>query len=150
MAGGISVKNLGLYWYNGQEFKKVYGVVDPITQTVTVESPNLGKYQIRALARADGTTFDLSNISGRAITPNGDGLNDIVIFTYDPGPSNESVSGRIYDVMGAYVADMTPGLVPNTLTWNGRAGGRTVGSGAYVYSIKGGGKTYTGTIVVAR
>ncbi|MEQ1920076.1 MAG: hypothetical protein ABL955_12840, partial [Elusimicrobiota bacterium] len=148
--GGISVKNLGLYWYNGQEFKKVYGVVDPITQTVTVQSPNLGKYQIRALSRADGTTFDLSNISGRAITPNGDGLNDIVIFTYDPGPGNESVSGRIYDVMGAYVSDMTAGLVPNTLTWNGRSGGRIVGSGAYVYSIKGGGKTYTGTIVVAR
>ncbi len=149
-AGGLSVKNLGLYWYNGQEFKKVYGVVDPITQTVTVQSPNLGKYQIRALSRADGTTFDLSNISGRAITPNGDGLNDIVIFTYDPGPGNESVSGRIYDVMGAYVSDMTAGLVPNTLIWNGRSGGRVVGSGAYVYSIKGGGKTYTGTIVVAR
>ncbi len=147
---GVTVKNLGLFWYNGAEFKKVYGVVDPLTQTVTVESPNLGKYQIRALARADGAVFDVSNISGRAITPNGDGVNDIVIFTYDPGPNREAVTGRIYDVMGAFVADMTTGQVPNTLIWNGRSGGRTVGSGAYIYRIQGGGKTYTGTLVVAR
>lgn len=147
---GVSVKNLGLFWYNGAEFKKVYGVVDPVTQTVTVESPNLGRYQIRALARADGPVFDVSNISGRTITPNGDGLNDIVIFTYDPGPTREAVVGRIFDIMGSFVADMTSGQVPNTLIWNGRSNGRVVGSGAYVYRIEGGGKTYTGTIVVAR
>ena len=60
------------------------------------------------------------------------------------------MTGRIYDVMGSHVADMTSGLVPNTLVWNGRSGGRTVGSGAYIYRIQGGGKTYTGTVVVAR
>ncbi|MBI5246489.1 MAG: gliding motility-associated C-terminal domain-containing protein [Elusimicrobia bacterium] len=149
-APNVSVKSLGLFWYNGAEFKKVYGTVDALSQTVTVQSPNLGNYQIRALARSEGTVFDLSNISGRAITPNGDGLNDVVIFTYDPGPGNENVTGRIYDVMGSHVADMTAGLVPNTLVWNGRSGGRTVGSGAYIYRIQGGGKTYTGTVVVAR
>lgn len=149
-ASGVTVKNLGLFWYNGAEFKKVYGVVDPVTQTVTVESPNLGKYQIRALARANGPVFDLSNISGRVISPNGDGLNDIVIFTYDPGPNNETIVGSIYDIMGSHVADMTGGQVPNTLVWNGKSNGRTVGGGAYVYRVQGGGKTYTGTIVVAR
>lgn len=147
---GVTAKNLGMFWYNGSEFKKVYGVIDPITQTMTVESPNLGMYQIRALARADGTVFDGSNISGRAITPNGDGLNDLVIFSYDPGPRNETVTGRIFDVTGAFVADMTSGRVPNTLVWDGRANGRVVGSGAYVYRIQGGGKTYAGTLVVAR
>ena len=147
---GVTVKNLGLFWYNGAEFKKVYGVVDPLTQTVTVESPNLGNYQIRALARADGTVFDVSNISGRALTPNGDGLNDVVIFTYDPGPNHDVATGRVYDVMGQHVADMTPGLVPNTLTWDARSNGRVVGSGAYIYRITGGGKTFTGTVVVAR
>ncbi len=145
-----SIKDLGMYWYNGAEFKKVYGTVDPVTQTVTVESPNLGNYQIRALARSDGPAFDVSNISGRVITPNGDGINDVVIFTYDPGPRNEPVSGRIFDVTGSYVADMAPGQVPNTLVWNGRANGRVVGGGAYIYRITGGGRTYTGTMVVAR
>ncbi|UPT72565.1 MAG: gliding motility-associated C-terminal domain-containing protein [Elusimicrobiota bacterium] len=149
-APGVTVKNLGMFWFNGQEFKKMYGTVDPVAQTVTVESPNLGTYQIRALARADGTVFDVSNISGRALTPNGDGLNDSIIFTYDPGPRNETATGRIYDVLGSHVADMVPGRVPNTLTWDGRSNGRVVGGGAYVYRIQGGGKSYTGTVVVAR
>ncbi len=147
---GVSVKNLGLFWFNGSEFKKVYGTVDPLSQTVTVESPNLGNYQIRALARADGTVFDVSNISGRALTPNGDGLNDVIIFTYDPGPNRETATGRVYDVMGQYVAEMTAGQVPNTLVWDARSNGRYVGSGAYIYRITGGGKSFTGTVVVAR
>jgi len=84
------------------------------------------------------------------ITPNGDGLNDVAIFTYDPGPKNVQAAGRIFDLRGAAVADMAPGLVPNTLTWDGRMNGRPASGGVYVYRITGDGKTFTGTIVVAR
>ncbi len=146
----VSPKNVGIYWHNGSEFKKMYGNVDANAQTVTVESPNLGLYQIRSLFRADGAVFDLSNISGRVVTPNGDGLNDHIIFSYDPGPRNVQARGRIYDMTGAFVADMTPGLVPNTVVWDGRMNGRAASSGVYVYKIEGDGKTYTGTVVVAR
>ncbi len=146
----VSPKNVGMYWYNGSEFKKMYGNVDANAQTVTVESPNLGLYQIRSLFRADGAVFDLSNVSGRVVTPNGDGLNDLIIFTYDPGPRNISARGRIYDMTGAFVADMVPGLVPNTVVWDGKMNGRSASSGVYVYKIEGDGKTYTGTVVVAR
>lgn len=150
VAGGPSVNDLGAYWYNGAEFKKMYGRVDPAAQTVTVESPNLGVYQIRALARAAGAVFDLSNLSSRVITPNGDGLNDVAIFTYDPGPRNITAAGRIFDLQGAAVADMVPGLVPNTLTWDGRMNGAAAAGGVYVYRITGDGKAFTGTVVVAR
>lgn len=146
----VSPKNVGMYWYNGNEFKKMYGNVDANSQTVTVESPNLGLYQIRSLFRADGAVFDLSNVSGRVVTPNGDGLNDLIIFSYDPGPRNISARGRIYDMTGAFVADMVPGLVPNTVVWDGKMNGRSASSGVYVYKIEGDGKTYTGTVVVAR
>ena len=144
------VNDLGAYWHNGAEFKKVYGKVDAVGQTVTVESPNLGLYQIRALKRADSVVFDASNISNRVLTPNGDGKNDLTIFTYDPGPRNERVTGSIYDVHGSRVADMVPGFVPNTMTWDGRSNGRVVASGVYIYKLEGGGKTFTGTVVVAR
>ncbi|MEK7383529.1 MAG: hypothetical protein AAB262_09620, partial [Elusimicrobiota bacterium] len=150
LAAAGSVNDLGVFWYNGAEFKKMYGRIDPAAQTVTVESPNLGVYQIRALARLAGAVFDLSNLSGRVITPNGDSLNDIAIFSYDPGPKNISAAGRIFDLRGAAVAEMAPGLVPNTLTWDGRMNGRPATSGVYVYRITGDGKTFTGTIVVAR
>jgi gliding motility-associated-like protein len=146
----VSPKDVGMYWYNGGDFKKMYGAVDVNSQTVTIDSPNLGLYQVRALFRADGAVFDLSNISGRVITPNGDGLNDSVIFTYDPGPRNAQVRGRIYDMTGSFVADMVSGLVPNTLAWNGKMNGRAVTSGVYIYKIEGDGKTFTGTVVVAR
>ena len=45
---------------------------------------------------------------------------------------------------------MRSGLVPNTLTWDGMMNGRVVTSGVYIYQIKGDGKTFNGTIVVAR
>ena len=147
-AGGDS--NLGAFWNNGQAFQKMYGQVDPLAQTVNVLSPNLGVYQVRAMLRSDSAVFDLSNISGRVITPNGDGKNDQVIFTYDPGPRNVTPEGKIYDMHGSFVTMMTPGLVPNTLTWDGRMNGRVVTSGVYVYQIKGDGKAFSGTIVVAR
>ena len=146
----VAPKNVGMYWNNGSDFKKMYGAVDVNAQTVTVDSPNLGIYQVRSLFRSAGAVFDLSNISGRVITPNGDGLNDFVIFTYDPGPSNAAVRGRIYDVTGSFVAEMAPGIVPNTLQWDGKMNGRAATSGVYIYKIEGDGKTYTGTVVVAR
>jgi hypothetical protein len=142
--------SLGMYWFNGAQFEKLYGKVDPDAQTVTVQTPNLGIFQIRYLQRSSGAVFDISNLSGRVITPNGDGKNDTLIFGYDPGPDNVAATGRIYDLKGAFVADMTPGPVPNTLTWDGRMNGRYVASGVYAYEIKGGGKTFSGTIVVAR
>ena len=142
--------DLGVYWNNGLEFKKMYGRVDRVSQTVSVESPNLGIYQIRALARSAGVVFDLSNLSSKVITPNGDGLNDVAIFTYDPGPNNVVPEGKVFDLRGSFVSDMTAGLVPNTLTWNGLMAGMPVHSGVYMYRITGGGKTFTGTIVVAR
>lgn len=147
---GVAPRNIGMYWFNGAEYKKMYGTVDAAAQTVSVETPNLGLYQVRALFRANGAVFDLSNVSGRVITPNGDGLNDSVIFTFDPGPNNAPVTGRVYDVTGGFVADMQAGLVPNTLVWNGKMNGRAAASGVYVYKIEGDGKTYTGTVVVAR
>ncbi len=146
----VGVSDLGVYWNNGLQFVKMYGKIDPVGQTVTVESPNMGVYQIRAQARSTGAVFDISNASSRVITPNGDGLNDTLIFTYDPGPNNVTPSGKIFDLHGAAVADMAPGLVPNTLTWNGFMNGQPVHSGVYVYRITGDGKTFTGTVVVAR
>lgn len=145
-----SSSDLGVFWFNGQSYQKMYGKIDPVAQTVSVDSPNLGIYQIRSQARAAGAVFDVSNLASRVITPNGDGLNDTLIFTYDPGPRNVTPEGKIFDLRGAFVADMVPGLVPDTLTWNGYMNGLPVHSGVYVYRITGDGKTFTGTIVVAR
>ncbi|MEK7745086.1 MAG: gliding motility-associated C-terminal domain-containing protein, partial [Elusimicrobiota bacterium] len=148
-AAGDSVEHLGMFWNNGLEYKKLYGKVDPVGQTVSVETVNLGKFQIRSVFREGGVTFDLSNITSRIFTPNNDGKNDVVLFLFD-NPRKALVEGVIYDLRGARVASMTPGLQPDTLMWDGRMDGRTVTSGVYIYQIKAEGKTFNGTVVVAR
>ncbi|MFA6093273.1 MAG: hypothetical protein WC986_10015 [Elusimicrobiota bacterium] len=149
LAAGQDLKDLGMFWHNGVEYKKLYGQVDTLAQTVTVETPNIGKFQIRTLLREQGVTFDLSNITSRIFTPNSDGKNDVVIFLFD-NPRRSPVEGKIYDLRGAFVSFMQPGPQPDSLMWDGRMDGRTVTSGVYIYQIHGEGKTFNGTVVVAR
>ncbi|MBI4350129.1 MAG: gliding motility-associated C-terminal domain-containing protein [Elusimicrobia bacterium] len=141
---------LGVYWFNGKEYVKVFGTVNPEDQTITVRSALPGSYQIRSLARAEGVSFGVKEMSNKVITPNGDGLNDYVTFTLD-NPKDSSFSGKIYDLTGALVAEMRPGTqIADTLEWNGKAGGAAVPRGVYVYQIKAEEKTFNGTIVVIR
>ena len=142
--------SLGAYWYNGREYVKVFGTVDPAAQTVTVRTALPGTYQIRSLARSSGVSFDVKEMSNKVITPNGDGLNDYVVFTLD-NPRDSAVTGKIYDLSGALVAEMRAGTqIADTLVWDGKAGGRAVPRGVYVYQIRAEGKTSNGTIVVIR
>lgn len=142
-------KDLGLYWNDGKEFKKVYGRVDAVNQTVAVETPNLGAFQVRRVFRDAAATFDISNITTRVLTPNGDGKNDVMLMLFD-NPNRAPVTGRVFDMRGAFVAAMTPGLAPDTLQWDGKMNGKAVTSGVYVYQVEGDGKLFNGTVVVAR
>ncbi|MFA6434206.1 MAG: gliding motility-associated C-terminal domain-containing protein [Elusimicrobiales bacterium] len=144
-----AAQRLGLYWNNGEKFVKLYGKVDTISQLISVQSAMTGGYQIRTLYRDSGVHFDLSGLSNKAITPNGDGLNDTAVFTFD-NPRDSAFSGAIYDLRGAFVSDMTGGPVSNSLQWDGKAGGRPVSGGAYVYQIKAEGKTFNGTLLVIK
>ena len=66
-------------------------------------------------------------------------------------PRDSGVSGRIYDLRGAHVADMTPGMqVADSLVWDGRSNGRVVPRGVYIYQIKAEDKVFNGTVVVIR
>ncbi len=147
-----NAQDMGMYWDNGIQFNKLYGTINFLEHTVNVETPNLGTFEIRSLYRTTSSpVFDISNISSRIITPTSGGLNSVLIFTYDPGPNNVSVSGKIFDVRGDFVANMQSGPGGNQLQWNGQSSnGAVVASGVYIYQIKGGGKIFNGTVVVAR
>ena len=142
----VASGSVAMYWYNGREYRQIYAKVDTAAQTVTALTPNLGLFEVRPQASAGGAFA----VSGRIITPNGDGRNDLLIISYVPGPDTAVVSGKIYDLKGGYVADMLAGLEADTLTWDGKMNGRAVVGGVYAYEIKGGGKNFTGTVVVAR
>jgi len=114
-------------------------------------------------AHAQASAFKFLGSLSRVLTPNGDGLNDIAILCVD-NPRSSSVSGSVFDLRGARVATLfyKPGTAggcppsvsapPNVeqLTWDGKASGRTVPAGVYVYQIQSEGVTVTGTVVVVR
>lgn len=97
---------------------------------------------------ASAFTFDASTgLSNRVLTPNGDGLNDGVVFSYS-NPADAAVAGEVFDLKGAKVADLTPGPAANTLAWDGKAGGIPVPSGVYLFLIRGEDKAFNGTLLV--
>ena len=145
----------GAFWNNGSSYVNLYGQVDPQSQTVSVNTGLTGTYEIRQLARTQGFDFDIAGRTNRIITPNGDNLNDVASFIYD-NPRSSAVSGKIYDVGGGYVSDMQEcptlpsGPGQGCIQWDGKAGGRTVSGGVYVYQIRAEDKAFSGTIVVIR
>lgn len=143
-------ENLSAFYVNGTNAAQIFGRVDTVAQEVQVQSGLIGNYQIRAVLRNQAFNFDVSGISNRAITPNGDGLNDTVVFTFD-NPHDSAFSGRVYDVRGRYVCDMAPGPVAGaSLMWDAKSGGRVVPRGVYIYEIRAEGRTFNGTVVVIR
>lgn len=143
-------QNLSAYYVAGPEARQIFGRVDPLAQEVSVQSGLLGSYQIRTVARGQGFSFDVSGVSNRALTPNGDGLNDTVVFTFD-NPRDSAFSGRIFDLRGRYVSGMSPGPVAGaSLLWDAKSNGRVVPRGVYIYEIRAEGRTFRGTVVVIR
>lgn len=148
-AAAAADRNLGIYWNNGFRFVKLFGSVNPNTQVVSVQGINGGEYQIRGLLRDQALSFDVSQLSNKVLTPNGDGRNDKTTFLFD-NPRDAAFSGKIYDRQGAFVADMVPGVLANSLQWDARGGGGVVPGGVYVYQIRGEGKVFSGTLLVVR
>ena len=142
-------QQLSLFWFNGVEWVKTTGLVNAADTTVNFTGGRTGLFQIRAATHAPGAT--LTRVYPRIITPNGDGWNDKAIFQFD-NPELLPLSGKVYDISGAFVANLVPGLAnpDSSLAWDGKSNGATVPAGIYIYQIDLGGSPESGTIVVAR
>jgi hypothetical protein len=94
-------------------------------------------------------TLTLTKVAARIFTPNGDGINDKVRFEFD-NPDFLPVSGKIYDLSGAHVADINS-TSDSLMLWDGKdSDGRIAAGGIYLYQIEFEGKHATGTVIVAR
>ena len=76
-------------------------------------------------------------------------------LTFDNPAADIVTHAKIYDIMGAEVADLTEatgsGSNPTRLSWDGRdKNGAIVRSGIYIYQVQAGGSLINGTVVVAR
>lgn len=95
--------------------------------------------------------IQLTQVTPRVITPNGDSLNDAVLFKFDDILTGLPFEGLIHDISGAKVGAMKLTLNDTALLWDGKDdGGKTVPSGIYIYSIKIGKNKTMGSVVVAR
>ena len=144
-------RQLALFWNNGATWVKVGGTVDTMAQTVSYTTSRLGNYQIRqAMELGD---VSLVQVYPRIITPNGDGYNDVVIFQFgEGGLGGKVITGEIFDLSGARVADIKPGPDPaTTLMWDGKTNsGQVVPGGIYIYQLNVNGQHVTGSVVVAK
>ncbi|MDO8734484.1 MAG: gliding motility-associated C-terminal domain-containing protein, partial [Elusimicrobiota bacterium] len=139
--------NLALFWFNGVEWVKVGGDVNTQQQTVSLKTKKGGKYQLRQSMKA--VRFALAKVYPRIFTPNGDGWNDVANFMYEGNDSG--ITGKIFDINGAFVSDMARGDTEDSLKWDGKnADGKVVSSGIYIYQIEADKKVFNGTVVVAK
>lgn len=141
-----------VYFFNGVEYIRLGGRIDTASQTITVLSPNLGRYQVRQAVKPASFSFDPTMARPHIFTPNGDGKNDRVFFVFD-NPNNVDVEGKVFDINGGMVASsLKPGPFPGiSLMWDGIDGsGHRVPAGVYLYQLRAEDRVFTGTVVVAR
>ena len=142
--------DLSVFVFNGVEYVKIGGTVDPVNRTISVESRVTGKYLVKQSLRAQAFTI-LQTVPRKIFTPNGDGVNDTFQIFFDNPQSSVISQAKVYDITGAEVADLQLGPTGDSLAWNGRDhGGRVAHTGIYIYQIQAEGKTYNGTVVLAK
>lgn len=138
-------QNMSVYWYNGARWVQLYGRLDALAQMMIIETKYMGKYQLRSVERTEGFNFNQAGVSNRMVTPNGDGKNDSVTFTYDNARDSEVVV-RILDVRGKQVATGTRQTI-NSSSWTPSA---DIPGGVYIYQIESEGHVFTGTLVILK
>jgi gliding motility-associated-like protein len=109
-----------------------------------------GKYIVKQSLRA--SSFQVFQTMPRKVfTPNNDGVNDEFQIIFE-NPQDSVISlAKIYDISGAEVSDLKLGLTGDSLLWDGRdRNGDIARGGIYFYQIQVEGKTWSGTIVLAK
>jgi len=141
-------EKLGLYYFNGLEWIKLPGTINETNHTLTVSVNHLSKYALIAGVK-NAIVLTLVKRVPSIFTPNGDQVNDYVFFYYD-GYSGKQISGKIFDLSGALMKEMSE-VVPGQMKWDGKdAAGKVMESGVYVYQIQAGDEIINGSVVLAK
>lgn len=121
----VNEKDLALFWWDNFEWRYLGGAVDTVQNTVSSYITHFGVF---GLFPATGLTREAFRPKERIITPNNDGINDVLYF----GGMNGSVSIEIFNAAGRLVRSIS-----DVCEWDGKDGrGRVVESGVYIYQAR--------------
>lgn len=133
-----------IVWWDGFEWRNLGAVADYTANTLSV---NVGRLNYMAVVFAAPLTPEERRPMERIVTPNGDGKNDTMTFTF----------GGVADIIKVEIFDMTSHRVRtlsgsnSVLEWDGRDdSGQVVESGVYIYQYKVEGKLVSGLVAVAK
>ena len=152
---GSIYSRLGIYYYNEIEWILLGGKITMISDTegyISIKTGHLSLFKIGVATRA--SEFKLTKLEPTKIfTPdsNDERWNTIKFYVDYPSGQTVDFNGKIFDITGRLVRDGLKKFNPNTIGWDGKdSSGSIVPQGVYIYQIEGGGKRFSGTIVVAR
>ncbi|MFC2048735.1 hypothetical protein ACFLR5_00775 [Elusimicrobiota bacterium] len=139
-----------IHWDNGFEWIDLNS--EHFRSHYSTKIKKLGAFKLaKRSLKPSSETFELTSVYPKTFTPSGNAPYDQVEFILSNN-SDYRITGKIFDISGAFVTDMKTGLITDSLSWNGSTNdGNTAQSGIYIYKITGNGnKNITGTIVLAR
>lgn len=133
---------LRIYFWDGYEWRYVGGNVDKTNKTVTTYISHFSVYALFA-----ATVTPEYKPREKIITPAlKDGINDVATFD---GLSGKDVEIKIFDITGRKIKSIN--VLKKGNIWDGTDEyGNIVESGVYIYQFELDGKTYSGTITVAK
>lgn len=135
--------------YDGVQWMPVGGVADIANRTVTA---NIRHFSTYGIIVDKGLDF---YIGPNPFTPNGDNINDEVIFKVR-NVIQDRLSIKIYSLVGRFVKELEVNQSANSTqfieaSWDGTdSHDNKTEDGVYIYQIKYGHKKYNGTIVLAK
>ncbi len=130
--------------WDGFEWRRLGGARDTSLNTLSLRVGNA--YRYFAIVPMAALSADDRRPMEKVITPNGDGINDELNFSF--GDLTQSVDVDIFDVNGHRVRSLAS---PNNLKWDGRDdSGKVVESGVYIYQYTVDGKRVSGLVAVAK
>ncbi len=139
----IPVQNLSIQWWDGFVWRGGGGTINTKTNTI---STRISALSFVAIMAAPVMTPEDRRPLERVITPNSDGINDVLNFAF--GDLAEDVKVEIFDVGGHRVRTLHS---LTNMQWDGRDDdGKVVESGVYIYQYDVNSKRISGVVAVAK